>query len=480
MEKQKGLASNYIYNMLYQLLAILAPLITTPYVSRILEADGLGEYSYVLSIVTYFGLFGKLGLDVYGQLKIASERNDKKRMSATFYGVFLARCITTLVATGAYVLLLLQLTQYRQMYTVLLIFMVGQLFDVTWFFQGLEDFKAVLLRNSLIKLLCLVLVFVCVKTKEDLYLYAFLLQGSVLVGNVSMLPKLRGLLGKSSFRGSQLRKHLKGSLVYFIPTVATSVYTLLDKSMIGWFTGSAFENGYYEQAHKIEQILVTVVTSLSTVTLPRLKHMFTQGQTQQAKTIIHTSAQFILAISLPMTAGIFVMAPTVIPWFLGEGYGQCVPLLQVFSALMLVVGMNNIVGKQCLMAADRQKYYNYGVIAGAVANAVLNCALIPVWGALGAAVASVAGESVILGVFLWHGREYLTPRSLLLPMLRYGAFAVIMGVAVWFAGRWAAGTVGILLQLTVGIGVYGLLLLLFRDPLVKKGFATIKNKRKCR
>lgn len=476
MKGQKSLAQNYIYNMLYQLLAIIAPLITTPYVSRVLAADGLGQYSYTLSIVTYFGLFGKLGLDVYGQLKIAESRNDPQQLSANFWGILAARTVCTLIATCGYLLLILFSHQYRAMYTVLLVFLGSQLFDIIWLCQGLEEFKTVLMRNIIVKLLCTILVFLFVKAKDDLLLYAFLMQGSILVGNLLILPSLKQILVPVKLRDISVLPHLKNSLVYFIPTIATSIYTLLDKSMLGWISASDFENGYYEQAHKIEQILVTVVTALSTVTLPRLKFMFSQGKDGEARNIIDDTTVLVMAIALPMATGLLVMSPHLIPWFLGDGYDKCISLLQVFSLLIPIVGLNNIVGKQCLMATGRQKYYNYGVIAGACTNVALNLLLIPGLRSLGATIASVISEAVILLIFVLHAKDYLHAPKYLIPFLKYTLASLLMGLGVYWSGSLLSGTVGIFLQLFTGIVIYGLLLIITGDPLVAKGLNMVKKK----
>lgn len=469
MASKKSIVKNYVYNLLYQFLTIILPIVTTPYVSRILGADGLGAYSYTFSIATYFCIFGRMGLDVYGQLAIAECRDDPNTVSNRFWGIFLARTALSLIAGAGYLVLVFVSHKYRALYAVLSLCLVAQFLDISWLYQGMEEFKKIALRNSAVKLIGVALIFGFVRNKEDLILYTALMQIGLLAGNLSLWLGLKKYVPKFSLSGVQPIRELISSLPYFIPTIATSIYTILDKSMIGWITNSEFECGYYEQAHKIELILVTVVTSLSMVTLPRLKYMFSAQNHSDAKKLIHSTTGFILAIACPMTVGLMVTAPKLIPWFLGAGYEKCVPLLQIFSLLILIIGLNNLVGKQVLMASGRQKFYNYGVVTGACVNVILNLLLISSWMSIGAAIASVASEFVILIVFLWFGRDYISLKVWKLPVLKYMTASIIMGACVYVTGIFISNpTICLVLQVLVGILSYALILLLLKDPLVSQ------------
>lgn len=471
MKSQKSVARNYLYNMTYQLLAVIVPLITTPYVSRVLEADGLGTYSYIQSIVTYFSLFSSMGLKVYGQLKIAACRDDRRTMSECFWGIFRAKLFLSIITGSVYAGLILLSKDNAAMYAAFSLCLVAQLLDISWLFQGLEEFRKIMIRDSVTKLVSVVLVLLLVRQKEDLVLYTVLVQGAVLIGNVSLWFYVYKVV--DPLRGKKLGSfhHLGASLVYFIPTVATSVYTILDKSMLGWLGGSAFENGYYEQAHKIELILITVITSLSTVTLPRLKYMFTNGDSRGARMLMDQTIRLVLCLAFPMMIGIFAIAPDMIPWFLGNGYEKCIDLLRIFSVLMVVVGLDNIIGKQCLMATGKQKYYNLGVITGACVNVLLNLLLIPKLQSTGAAIASVVSELAILLVFLWHSREYVRIKSYIAPALKYLAGALLMGGVMCGVRQLTGGeTFGVLTQFFTGVLTYGGYLLLTKDRTVLQFF----------
>ena len=422
-KNEKTVEKNYIYNLGYQILVMIVPLITTPYVSRVLGADGVGIYSFTSSIVSYFVLFGNFGIATYGQLCIAAERENKKRMTEEFWGIYFARMFLMLIC------------------------------------------KKIVLRNAVVKLLGVALIFLLVKEKKDLYIYATIMQGAVLIGNLSIYAFLREFLLPVSAKEIHIFKHIRPSIQYFIPTIATSVYMLLDKSMIGWITHSELENGYYEQAQKIEQMAVTVVTSLSVVTLPRMTLLFKQKKKEEMVQRLHGSIQFILWISLPMAAGIAGIAPNLIPWFLGKGYEPCVNLLCIFSVLIIVIGLNNAVGKQVLMPIGKQKEYNYAVICGAMVNVVCNVFLIPALQSVGAAIASVAAETVILFVFLKYSSEYITAKIIIKYAMKNMIASTVTGIAVGYSCRYfASSLVGLVLQVVMGMLCYIVVLILLRDP----------------
>lgn len=461
---EKSVKWNYIYSLLYQLLAMIVPLVTTPYISRVLSADKIGMYSFTSSITSYFVLFGNLGTATYGQLCIATERNDKEKLSRDFWGIFLAKIVLMLGCTGLYGIYILADKQYTTMYVVLLLQILSSAVDVSWFLQGLEEFRIILIKNFIVKLISLVFVFLLVKDENDIYLYAAVMQGSVLLGNVSIYSSLKSYLVKVRIEDIRIFPHIKSSLKYFIPTIATSMYTVLDRCMIGWITHSESENGYYEQAHKIEQMAVTVVTSVSMVILPRMALLFKNEKVDEAKKYLRNSVKFVVWISIPMTTGLAGISANLIPWFLGYEYMQCVPLLMIFSLLIVIVGLNNAVGKQILMPSGRQKEYNMSVITGAMVNFAANLFLISMWEAIGAAVASVLAEAVVLLGFMHFCSDFIRWSDILCLCFKNIISGIIMGTLVFWSCKWIEPSlIGIAVQIALGIFFYCFVLLLLRD-----------------
>ena len=484
MEKQvdtsnKSLKKNYVLNLVYQIIAIIVPFITTPYVSRVLQADGVGAYSYTLATATYMGTFAILGMDIYGQLQIAKYRDDHEQCSRLIYGIFSAKLLTTTITILLYVILEPYIGMYPKLYWIMILFFLAQLFDFTWFFQGIEEFAFILTRNLLVKAIGIVGIFCLVRTQDDLGIYTIIMQGTVLFGNLIVIPYLRKFMIRVPVRQVRISQHLKGGLIYFVPTIATSVYTMLDKSMIGWITKTAYENGYYEQAYKIVQMVLVVVTSLRTVTLPRVVRLYDEKNDYELRSIIDGTIRFAIGISLPMAVGIIMVAPQLIPLFLGEGYEKSIVIVRVLAFLIVVVGLSNLVSGQCLTAMDKQKQANICVITGAVVNFVMNLILIPNCGALGAAIATVAAETLIVIMLTYFGREYIKIREMLRQLLKYGLCSALMAAVIYGLNFTGLGMeVLLVLKIVLGVTVYFGLLLLLKDDLVTHLIHSVLHMRK--
>ena len=328
--KQTSLKSNFLFNLIYQILAVITPIFTTPYISRVLSADGIGKYSYALSIVTYFGIFGCLGTATYGQLEIARNRDNKKLLHKTVSEIFFGRLVTLMISLLIYFAVILKASgQYKLLYSVLSLYILGQMNDVSFILQGLEWFKMLAMRNIIIKVLNIVLIFALVREHNDLYIYAIIIHGITLIGNFSLWPQVIKYIKPKSFKNMNFIQHWKKSMIYFIPTVATMVYTVLDKSMIGWITGSEFQNGYYEQAYKIEQILLVFVTTVGTVTFPRMAYFFENDNKEERKRIMGITMKFIMLIACPICFGTMAISENLIPVF------------QIFSGFCLLLLKGN-------------------------------------------------------------------------------------------------------------------------------------------
>ena len=248
---KKTIIKNYIYNLIYQILVLILPLITTPYISRVLGAENIGIYSYTISIVTYFILFGSLGVALYGRRQIAYEQEKGKKYSKTFWEIFLLRIITMLISTIIFYCIFVNGEKYQLYYKILLLELLANCFDISWFFQGLEEFKKTVTRNVIIKLISVICIFTFIKTHEDLPMYFVIYVLSTLIGNISLWFYLPKFLKKVRLKQLNLVKHIKPTIGLFIPQIAIQVYTVLDKTMIGFIISDKSEVGFYEQSQKI-------------------------------------------------------------------------------------------------------------------------------------------------------------------------------------------------------------------------------------
>lgn len=468
---------NYIYNLVYQVLTFFIPLITVPYVSRVLHADGVGLYSYSLSIVTYFGLFGSLGTATYGQLKTSECRDNPIQRTENFLGILLARLMTLGLMVILYSIFALLQKEYRTLYLVLVIYLVSCIIDISWFFQGMEMFKITVTRNGIIKVVSMIMIFIFVRNENDIILYAFILQGSTFLGNITLWITVGKYLCRVKKNNIHIFVHLRKSIVYFIPTVATSVYTVLDKSMIGWITQSSAQNGYYEQSHKIVQVAVTVVTALSAVVLPRNRYLFSKGNIEEIKNQINKSLKYVSFIAAPMLCGLIAVSDYLIPIYLGSGYEECIILTCVFSFLVLAIGLNNTLGMQCLMACKKQKKFNIGVVGGAVTNLILNAVLIPNFGSLGASIASVLSEITILCIFAYFSKDYFSIKTLLCYIVRYMSIGFLMLLSIRLATIvLPVSIVSMCILITIGILIYFAVLFILKDEFLYESIKKIKRR----
>lgn len=465
---------NYLYNLSYQILTVFVPLITTSYVARTLGPEGNGQYSYMLATVTYFAMFAQLGIISYGQIKIAANREDRNTLIKLSWEIIIAKFLTSGICCIVYIAVGIVLHRPKIYFLFLLaIFTVAA--DVSWLFQGLEEFKITVIRNLVVKLISTVLIFAFVHSIRNLDIYIVIVQGSLFLGNLTLWPSLVKRIGLPyGLKNLQFRKHWKYSIFYFLSAAATTIYTVLDKSMIGLITGDVFQNGYYDQAHKIIQMVVMLVTSVSMVMMSKSALLFKKNRIDDVKLALSKSIQFILLLSMPIIIGINVTADILIPLYLGEGYDECIPILKVFSILVLAIGLNNAIGKQILMASEKHKQYNIGVFIGASSNVILNAILIPRLGALGAAIASVSAELIILAVFSIYSKEYIRFGSTISIALRYFVFSCIMGAVVRSiqSNMCVSPLFSLLYSTVTGCIVYGVLILISRDNLV---FSVLKR-----
>ena len=380
------------------MLALITPLITTPYLSRVLGADGIGVYSFTTSIVSYFTMFGVLGTLSYGNREIAYLQEDRKTRSKVFWEVEFLSIITAAMALVAYVFFVLfAAKEYHIFYIIQMISFLTIALDVTWLLQAMEEFGKIVGRNLFFKILSIVYVFTFVKTKEDLILHvagnviiSFLIQASVW----AYVPKF---VDAPDWKNLNPFRHLKGVIALFIPTIAISIYTVLDKTMIGIFS-TPNENGYYEQALNLSRTVLSLITALGAVMLPRLGYHYNRGEKDEVNNLMYQSYRFVWFLGIPLCFGLMGVAGNIVPWFYGEEFLKLTILLPVLSLLIPIVGLSNITGTQYLIITKREKLLTLSVAIGAGVNFLCNIVMIPRYSAIGAAIASIIAELLITGI----------------------------------------------------------------------------------
>lgn len=392
--QKQSVIKNYVYNVSYQIINIIIPLITAPYISRTLGAENIGRYSYTSSIVTYFITFAILGTEGYARREIAYRKGNKKEYSKIFWEIFIFRMITTIIS-----LLLFSFIIFRsdQMCLFLIqalnILSVGA--DISWLFQGLEEFSTIVIRNYIIKIITIIGIFAFVRDTGDLSVYVFLIAGFTFISNICLCFAARRIICRIPLSELKVRKHVIGIIHLFIPTIAVSIYAALDKTMLGIIAPDMLQNGYYEQAEKIIKMLITVVNALGFVLAPRIAEEFSKGNRLAVKEYMKRSYHFIWILALPMMVGIYSIADMVIPWFYGAGYQEVIPVMKLLSAIIPIISFSTLTGVQYLISTKKESFYTISLFIGALVNFICNLILIPHFYACGAAAATVIGESSI-------------------------------------------------------------------------------------
>ena len=459
----KSIKKNYTYNLIYQLIVIILPIITTPYLSRVLGAEKIGIYGYVLSITTYFILFGTLGTALYGKREIAYVNKNKKEYSRAFWEIFIVRMFFIIVSLIFFYIFFIRDTKYGIYYGILSIDIIANIFDVSWFYQGLEEFQKIVIRNVVIKALSVIAIFVFVKTRKDLNIYLLIYALSTLFANLSLWIHLPKYLVKVD-KNLRFRRHILPTISLFIPQIAVQVYTLLDKTMLGSLTQNMVQVGNYEQSQKIIKTALVLVTSLGTVVSPRISSTISDGNHKQVVEYLKKSYNFVWLLGFPLMTGLMATANTVVPWFLGKEFSDSIILIMIGSALIMAIGLNNVSGIQYLISVKKQNLFTKSVVIAAIFNFCLNFILIPKFGALGAIISSVLAETLIIIVQAIDIRHDFDVRIIYKGSLKYVTGSIIMFIPVYIMGLVMSPTIiTSFIQVAVGGSIYGLYLLIIKD-----------------
>lgn len=474
---KKSITKNYIYNLLYQIVTLILPLITTPYISRILGPENIGIYSYTISIVTYFILFGSLGIAMYGQREIAYLQDKKDKYSKTFWEIFILRFITMIISMFVFYFSFASNGEYSIYYTILLLEMLANCFDISWFFQGLEEFKKTVVRNIVVKIISIVCIFTFIKTQEDLAIYFWIYILSTLIGNLSLWTYLPKYLTKIKIKNLNIFKHFKPTISLFIPQIAVQIYTVLDKVMIGTIIPEKTEVGFYEQSQKIIKMLLTVVTSLGTVMVPRMANTFINGDNKKMQEYMKRSFSFVFFLAIPMIFGVIAVANNFVPLFFGEGYDKVEVLMIIISPILLAIGLSNVIGTQYLLPSKKQKHFTISVVIGAIVNFLINLLLIGKYGAIGASIGTIIAEVAVTIVQFIFIRKEINIFDILKLSIKYIIASIIMFIVIFILRNFIENRIlCITVQVLVGTIIYGVCLLILKDDFVYNMLNKIKSK----
>ncbi len=486
-EKKPSVVKNYLYNLSYQILLLIVPLITMPYLARTLGLGNQGTFSVLYSVVSCFVLLGCVGLNLYGQREVAYSRQDPVQCNRIFWEIESIRILTHLGSLALYFGFIWFngnvkgiINVYEPAYFMLFsLEIVASMFDISWYYQGIENFRLQTVRNFFVKLLGLALIFLFVRTESDLWVYIVIYTGMNLLGNGSLwFHKLKhgGFVRPDMAR---MPRHLRQSLFLFFPQVATTVYAQLDRVMLGVLLNDGnVQAGVYDNGEKVVKIVLTVITSIGLVMLSRVANSYMKGGKEETKQYVTVSFRLYLCLAVPLMFGLLGVAEVFVPRFFGgaAGFEQILPVMCVLCPIILFIGGSNVFGIQFLLPTNQMRPYVASVFVGMGVNVFLNFLLIPAHGAVGAAIATCVAEFAVLLVQGIAVRKDISPLLFLKCWRNY-----LCGGGMFFLVRWIGRRMGssfptLFVQVVLGATVYFVLLLLLRDPFLLSGLRIVLKK----
>lgn len=466
----RSIKTNFIYSLINTISGILFPLLTFPYASRILLADGIGKVSFYSSIISYISLFTCLGIPMYAIREIARVRNNDHELAKTTAEIVIllgSLIIVGYIIVGVICLTITQVQSDIPLFLVLSTSIAFTAIGVEWFYQGTEDFKYITIRGLIIKTIAMVWLFMAVKDRSDLLCYAiYTVIGSV-GNNLLNFIRLPHLIKFQTLKFAELNplRHLKPALRIFMLNITTSIYVNLDSVMLGFIRGDAAV-GYYTAASKLTKIILAVATSLGTVTLPRLSNLFETGQFEQFRHLAQKTMDFILTLCLPFMVGVIILAPALINILSGSSYEPAVITLQILSPIIVIIAISNITGIQILYPQGKENIVIVSTLIGAIVNFTINMLLIPRFAQNGAAFATVIAETCVTLVQLVIGRRFIPVKIISRNLLITIIGTILVGICcIFIANHVANDILSILLSAICSIPIYYMFLLLCRHSL---------------
>ena len=484
MHQKTSIKKNFAYQMIYQVLVWILPLITSPYVARVIGAEGIGIYSYSYSIAYYFVLFSMLGLANYGNRAIAQCNGNQEDLDSTFSSIFAVHFIVSLICLAAYEFYVFALCSEPVYAFIQTAYVLSGMFDISWFYFGIEKFKLTVLRSTVIKIINAACIFIFVHTQQDLWIYCLIMALGMLANQVTLWLPLRKFVRIRKPTLNEMRPHIKPMLVLFVPAIAISLYKYMDKIMIGAMS-SKEQLGFYENAEKMVNVPLMMITSFGTVMLPRMSNLMALRDMKNANRYISLSMKYIMCLAFALSLGLASIGRVFAPIFWGSDFSLSGSLITGLSITIPFISFANIIRTQYLIPTEKDREYLISVCVGAVVNLIINTLLIPNYGATGATIGTIAAEITVCILQALSVRKELALKEYTKSFAPFLGFAMLMLFAVYFTGKFLGVSFKTLfVQIFMGIFIYGGLCFAYfyktDDPILSKVFARLHLKGKRR
>lgn len=458
---KSSIKKNFIYQMIYEILVLILPFATSPYVARVIGAEGLGTYSYSYSVAYYFVLFSLLGIKNYGNRAIAQARENQDNLNITFSNICSIHILISVFCCIAYIGYVFFLQKDQAYALIQGLYVLSGLFDISWFYFGIEKFKLTVTRNIIIKLINVGCIFIFVKNAEDLWKYCFIMAAGQLISQLSLWIPLSKYVKFKKPTWEAMTPHIKPLFILFIPAIAVSLYKYMDKIMIG-IMSSKSQLGFYENAEKVINISTTIISSFGTVMLPKMSNLEVNLNRSESTRYMKLSMIFVMCLAMSLSCGLAAVESIFAPVFWGSEFIESGQLIMGLAITIPFIAFANVIRTQYLIPKEKDKEYLISVIVGAVINVIINTLLISSLGAVGATIGTIVAEISVCLTQAYFVRNELP----LLDYVRSFLFFVFLGLAmfgvVYNLGRFMGISVStLIIQITTGIILYGILSLVY-------------------
>lgn len=477
--KRNKVSVNYIYNMLYQVLTFLTPIITAPLLARTLGSTNLGIYDYTYTIVNWFIIFGMFGISIYGNREIAkaTATNDKKVVSKKFSEIFTLQMISVSISFVIFMLLILLTNfDYKNIFIIQGILILSGAFEISWFYAGMQDFKKVSIRNMILKLITVLGIVFFIHSANDLILYTVFMAVVSVINSLLLFYKISDYVNYKRPTLKEAFAHFKGSIALFIPQIATTIYSVFGRTLIGMLYTDINEVAFYNYAYRFTTMVLYIVTTIGTVMLPRVVQIRSEGNDDEAKKLTNKTLKVALLLSLPLSIGFATVSPFFIPWFLTEDFTRVGYIICFLAPTIVFISITNVLGTQYLIPFEKTSKYTISVISGCLISLLFNFILIKPLGGIGAAVTASLTEFSVFVIQYCFVRKTFNFNGVLKKFFKYLFIASIMGIIVVLIGlALGVGLITNILQVLAGVVVYVFLLYISKDNIFEFLFNQIKE-----
>lgn len=476
----KSLKLNFLMNVMLTMSSFVFPLITFPYISRILLPIGTGKVSFATSIVTYFSMFAQLGIPTYGIRACARVRDSREKLTRTAQELLGINLIMSVISYVVLFILLFTVPKFRaekNLYVILSFTIILTAIGMEWLYKALEQYTYITIRSVIFKFMALIAMFLLVHKQKDYVVYGGITIFAASASNVLNLLNAHKYIDLKPIGNYNFKRHMKPILIFFAMSCATTIYTNLDTVMLG-FMSTDTDVGYYNAAVKIKVILVSIVTSLGTVLLPRASYYIQQGKLDEFRRITKKALNFVILLAMPLMLYFIYYAKEGIYFLSGNAYSGSIVPMQVIMPTLLLIGITNILGIQILVPMGREKVVLYSEIAGAIVDVIVNALLIPKYASTGAAIGTLVAEFAVLVVQYWTLKNEVRNSFEQIHYIRI-AIALVLGsvASLWVKLLSLGNFITLVISAALFFGVYVVVLLIFKEEMVLEILGTFKLKK---